>query len=207
MKDNLTEIIAILDRSGSMQQLTKDTIGGFNEFIKQQKAIPGEAIITTVLFDDQYELLHDGVNIQTVKELTEKEYYARGNTALLDAIGKALNTVGGKLDKLHEDQKPSKVIVLIITDGEENASREFTSDQIKKMVETQRNVYSWEFIFLGANIDSFDVANGLGIARSANYSATVRGTQSVYSAMSVAVSNYRNTGNVDDGEDYRKELK
>jgi len=135
MKENLTEMVFILDRSGSMSNLTKDTIGGFNTMIENQKKEDGDAVLTTVLFDDMYELLHDGVNIQDVKELTNKEYYARGMTALLDAIGKTINTVGERLSKTKEEDRPSKIIFVITTDGQENSSKEFTQKQIKEMIE------------------------------------------------------------------------
>jgi len=135
MKENLTEMVFILDRSGSMSNLTKDTIGGFNTMIENQKKEDGDAVLTTVLFDDMYELLHDGVNIQDVKELTNKEYYARGMTALLDAIGKTINTVGERLSKTKEENRPSKIIFVITTDGQENSSKEFTQKQIKEMIE------------------------------------------------------------------------
>jgi len=125
MKNNLTEIVFILDRSGSMCSLVNDTIGGFNSFIEDQKQEDGEALLTTILFDDQYEILHNGVNIKTVKPMTTKEYSARGMTALLDAIGKTINTVGDRFNKLDEDNKPSKVIFVITTDGQENQSKEF----------------------------------------------------------------------------------
>jgi uncharacterized protein YegL len=163
MKEGLTEIIAILDNSGSMANLTNDTIGGYNTFINDQKNIPGEAILTTVLFNTKYILLHDRINIKKTKPITEKEYRAGGGTALLDAMGKTINDVGLKLHNTDEDERPSKVIVFIITDGEENSSKEFTHEKIKEMVTLQKNIYSWEFLFMGANIDSFSVAETIGI--------------------------------------------
>jgi uncharacterized protein YegL len=200
MRDDLTEIVAILDRSGSMDHLTKDTIGGYNNFIADQKKARGEAVLTTVLFDDCYALLHNGANIQDVRPITDKEYFARGRTALLDAIGKTVNTIGEKLNRMNEADRPSKVIVLIITDGEENASREFSQQQIREMVGRQRDVYKWEFLFFGANIDSFAAAGAIGIphTRTVNYSANSQGISSTLDAMSLAASSYRNTGAVAD---------
>ena len=175
MKENLTEIVFILDRSGSMSSLTTDTIGGFNSFIDTQKQEDGEAILTTILFDDQYEILHNGVDIKTVKPLTSKEYSARGMTALLDAIGKTINTVGERLNKTNEDDKPSKVIFVITTDGQENSSKEFTQSKVKEMIEHQTNNYSWQFMFLGANIDAVSTAQSFGISGqfASNYTAIV----------------------------------
>lgn len=196
MKDNLTEIVFILDRSGSMYHLAQDTVGGYNAFIESQKQESGEAVLTTVLFDDQYELLHNRVNIQDVQPLTEKEYYARGLTALYDALGKTINNIGEKLYNTPEEERPSKVIFVITTDGEENASHEFSRELIKDMVERQKEEYSWEFIFLGANIDAFGVGSSLGITYNANYSATVDGTKSVYDSLSNNISSYRQSGSV-----------
>jgi uncharacterized protein YegL len=200
MREDLTELVAILDRSGSMSWLVQDTIGGYNTFIEKQKQVPGEAVLTTVLFDDKYEILHNGVNIKEVSPITGKEYFPRGNTALLDAVGKTVNTIGEKLSKMDEAERPGKVMFLIITDGEENSSSEFTQAQVKELVERQQNIYKWEFLFFGANIDSFAAAGGIGIsqARTTNYSATGKGVSTTMDAMSLAASSYRKTGRVDD---------
>jgi uncharacterized protein YegL len=206
MKDNLTEIIAVIDKSGSMQELTSDTIGGFNSFIEEQKKLPGEAIITTVLFDHNYRVLHDRKNLKDIKPITNCDYRAEGNTALLDALGKAMNSVGVKLDKTPEEERPSKVIVVIITDGEENSSKEFTNEKIKEMIDLQKSVYSWEFLFLGANIDSFAVAGNIGINNAVNYSASNIGVQSVYRSVSLACANFRTTGDIRNGADFEKEI-
>jgi len=207
MKENLTEMVFILDRSGSMSNLTKDTIGGFNTMIENQKKEDGEAVLTTVLFDDMYELLHDGVNIQDVKELTNKEYYARGMTALLDAIGKTINTVGERLNKTKEEDRPSKIIFVITTDGQENSSKEFTQKQIKEMIEHQTNTYNWQFMFLGANIDTVSTAQSFGISGqfASNYTANSRGTDALYTTLSKSVSSYRSVGVVD--SDWKKGLE
>ena len=193
MKKNLTEMVFILDRSGSMGHLTYDTIGGFNSMIENQKNEDGEAFVTTVLFDDKYELLHDHVNIQDVKPITNKEYYARGRTALLDAVGKTISNIGNRLSETPEDERPEKVIFVITTDGLENASREFTKPKVKEMIEHQQEKYSWTFMFLGANIDAVGEAESLGIkaSHSHTYSASSRGTASVYTAVNSAVSSLR----------------
>jgi uncharacterized protein YegL len=207
MRKDLTELVAILDRSGSMANLASDTIGGFNKFIEDQKKAPGEALLTTVLFDDCYEFLHDGINIKDVKPITEKEYYVRGMTALLDAVGRTINYIGEKLSKMNEADRPGKVMVLIITDGLENSSHEFAQSQIKEMVELQKDTYKWEFLFFGANIDSFATAGGLGIdlSRAVNFSASDIGINTALDAMSFATSSYRKTGTVD--ESYKKDIQ
>ena len=207
MKENLTEIVFILDRSGSMSSLTTDTIGGFNSFIDTQKQEDGEAILTTILFDDQYEILHNGVDIKTVKPLTSKEYSARGMTALLDAIGKTINTVGERLNKTNEDDKPSKVIFVITTDGQENSSKEFTQSKVKEMIEHQTNNYSWQFMFLGANIDAVSTAQSFGISGqfASNYTANSVGTDSLYRSVSKSVASYRSAGEILDN--WNNEIK
>lgn len=199
MKDNLTEIVFILDRSGSMQALTEDTIGGYNAFIEEQKKQDGEANLTTVLFDDRYEVLHDSVNIKDVKPLTNNEYTARGMTALMDAVGRTINSVGDRLSKMDEADRPSKVIVVITTDGMENASTEFTKKQIKDMITHQTEKYNWQFMFLGANIDAASEAQSIGISPqfASNYCYTKVGTDALYKTMSKTVASYRSTGSVE----------
>jgi uncharacterized protein YegL len=199
MNNDLTEIVFILDRSGSMQYLTKDTIGGFNSFIENQKKEVGEAKLTTVLFDDKYEILHNGVDIKNIKPITEKDYYTRGMTALLDSIGKSISDVGYRLSKTNENDRPSKVIFVITTDGEENSSKEFNQSQIKEMIEHQKKIYNWNFIFLGANIDAVGVANSFGISSqfASSYTASSVGTDALFTTMSKTIGNYRGTGNID----------
>ena len=179
MKKDLTELVFILDRSGSMQGLERDTIGGFNSMLEKHNATDGECVVTTVLFNGEYELLHERLDILKIKPITDKEYFVRGNTALLDAMGKTINKIGNDLNNALEENRPEHVMFVIITDGEENASKEFTRDQIKQMVEHQTEVYKWEFIFLGANIDAFSVADSIGVQRSktANYYADSEGTE------------------------------
>lgn len=193
MKTNIVELIFILDKSGSMSGLESDTIGGYNAMLKKQQQEPGEAIVTTVLFDDNYELLHDRINIKGIRPLTEKEYFVGGCTALLDAIGKTIHKIGNAQRHTGEEQRADKVMFVITTDGMENASREYTYEKIKKMVERQKEKYGWEFIFLGANIDAIATAARFGICadRAANYNADGEGTRLNYEAVSEAVSELR----------------
>ena len=193
LKKNLTELVFILDRSGSMYNLVSDTIGGFNSMVESQKNEYGEAYVTTVLFDDHYELLHDHINIKEIQPITDKEYYARGCTALLDAIGKTINSIGVRLNNTSEDERPDKVIFVITTDGYENASKEFDKAHIKDMIEHQQNKYSWTFMFLGANMDAVGEAKNLGINTdfARTYTANNVGTQSVYNSVSKAIDTMR----------------
>ena len=165
MKTNLTELVFILDRSGSMSGLESDTIGGFNSMLGKQQAEPGECRITTILFDNEYEVLHDRIDIRAVNPITEKEYFVRGNTALLDAIGRTINKIAGVQKNTAEEYRAEKVLFVITTDGMENASREFDYSKIKAMIEHRKSKYNWEFIFLGANIDAVEVANRFGVPR------------------------------------------
>jgi len=201
MKENLTEIVFILDESGSMYNLVNDTIGGFNSFIDAQKEEVGEANVTTVAFSTTHRYIHEGVNLKDLIALNSKDYRPNGGTALLDTIGSTILDLGRKLDELGEGYKPSKVIFVITTDGEENASREFTRAKIKEMIELQTNTYNWQFLFLGANIDAVSTAESFGILRSfaCNYTASSVGTESVYSGLSKTVSSYREGEAVLDG--------
>jgi hypothetical protein len=192
MNKNLTEVVFLLDRSGSMAGLEKDTIGGFNGFVSRQADMEGKALVTTVLFDDLYEVLWQGVPAEDVT-LTEKEYHVRGCTALLDAVGKSIVEVGKRLAGTPEDSRPGNVIFAITTDGMENASREFTYEKINKMIKHQREKYSWEFIFMGANIDAVQEAGHLGISveNAYDFEATEDGVEKMYAKMSEAVSEMR----------------
>lgn len=194
MNNNLTELIMILDMSGSMRNLTSDTIGGYNSLIDEQKKQPGEAKVTTILFDDRYIVLHDREDIQKVNPITDKEYMPRGMTAMLDAIGRTLVSVGEKLAQTPEEERPGKVLVTIITDGYENASKEYNWSAIKDMIKEQREKYSWVFSFIGADIDNISVSNSLGIDSrlSKKYTKNSVGTSSVYMSMSNVVSKIRN---------------
>jgi uncharacterized protein YegL len=179
-----TEVIFIVDKSGSMAHLTGDTIGGFNGFIESQKAIDGKATLTTVLFDTYTKTLHDGVDIHEVKPMTKTDYIAGGATAMLDAIGETINRVQDRHDELGVE-KPDNVIVAITTDGEENSSRKFTKSQIEKMIKHQTNSHGWKFMFLGANMDAVKEAESIGISKdwSVTYDYTTRGVNSVYATM------------------------
>ena len=198
MNTNRTEIIFLLDRSGSMGGLEGDTIGGFNSFIEKQIQHEGETILTAVLFDNMYEILWNGVNAQNAK-LTNNEYFVRGSTALLDAVGKTILDVGYRLSKTREDEKPGKVIFVITTDGLENASREFTYKKVKELIKHQQEKYNWEFIFLGANIDAEKEAGSIGISANNSYSfkASKAGVQDMYCMVSEAVSERRGRGRKD----------
>ena len=200
MKKGLTELVFVLDRSGSMGGLESDTIGGFNSVLTKQKAEMGEANITTVLFDDKYELLHDRFNLHKIKPITEKEYYVRGTTALLDAIGKTIHKMGNIQKYAADDERAEKVMFVIITDGMENASVEYSYDQIKKMIKRQKKKYGWEFIFLGANFDAMETAGrfGIGKDRAANYHADSEGTMLNYEVISETVSMVRSKRTIDD---------
>jgi len=193
MKKNLTELVFILDRSGSMAGLEDDTIGGFNAMIEKQKKEPGEALVSTVLFDNETEVIHDRVNIRQIKPLTRKEYYVRGCTALLDAVGAAIRHIGNVHKYAREEDRPEKTLFVITTDGMENASRNYSYEKLKGMIQRQKEKYGWEFIFLGANIDATKEAARFGIDadRAANYHADSAGTAVIYEAMSEAVCSIR----------------
>ena len=193
MKKNLTELVFILDRSGSMAGLEGDTIGGFNAMIEKQKREPGEAIVSTVLFDNETEVIHDRVDLGQIEPLTDRDYYVRGCTALLDAVGGAIHHIGNVHKYAREEDRPEKTLFVITTDGMENASRKYSYDRLKAMIERQKEKYGWEFIFLGANIDAAREAARFGISEdhAANYHADSRGTAVIYEAVSEAVCNVR----------------
>ncbi len=187
------EIVLIIDKSGSMQAIKEDAIGGFNAFLSEQKKIDRGANVTFVLFDDRYELVHDGIDIYEMEKLTEDTYQPSGTTALLDAVGRTVDRVGERLDALEETDKPENVIVFILTDGKENASSDYTRDQIREMIEHQESKYAWEFIYGGANQDTFAEAGSLGIkAQNAfDFEATGEGTREAYAESSDMVASYR----------------
>jgi len=199
MKKNLTEIVFILDRSGSMGGLERDTIGGYNSFIEKQQKESGEANLSTVLFDHEYELLHDKIDIRKVKPLTKNEYFVRGTTALYDAIGNSIEITGKRLAETEEKERPSKVIFVITTDGMENASNEYTQEKVKSMVEHQKEKYSWEFLFLGANIDAVKTAASFGIEKemAVDFLCDSEGVELFYSEVSKAVSKVRKSEKLD----------
>lgn len=191
MNKDLTEIIFLLDRSGSMSGLISDTIGGFNGFIKRQCSL-GKTHLTTVLFDNKYEILHNGVDASTIT-LTEKEYFTRGSTALLDAIGKTIIDVSFRLAHLDEENYPGKVIFVITTDGLENSSTDFTYEEIRKLILIKQELHNWEFIFMGANIDVFKESHKLGIHPSMafSYQASFHGTRQMYEKIDHVVKEIR----------------
>ena len=193
MRKGLTELVFILDKSGSMSGLESDTIGGFNSMLEKQKKESGECKITTVLFDHNYELLHDSIDIRAVSPVTEKEYYVGGTTALIDAIGRTVHKISNVQKNTAKEFQAEKVMFVIITDGAENSSVEYNADAVKAQIEQQKEKDGWEFIFLGANIDAVSTASGLGINpnRAVDYIADGEGTSLNFRAMSAAVSEYR----------------
>ena len=212
MKKNLTELVFILDRSGSMQGLEVDTIGGFNAMLEKQKKEPGEAFVSTILFNDHTQVLHDRVKIEAVEPITHREYYVRGCTALLDAIGGAIHHIGNIHKYARSEDVPEHTLFVITTDGMENASRRYTSQQVKTMIQRQKEKYGWEFLFLGANIDAVETAGSLGIApdRAVNYHCDSEGTRLNYEVVSQAVTAVRCCATLDEHwkddieEDFRK---
>ncbi len=190
MKKGLTEIVFILDRSGSMSGLEADTIGGYNSMLAKQKKEEGDAILSTVLFDDRTEVLHDRVSVHKVEPLTDNEYYVRGCTALLDAVGGAIEHIGHIHKELPEDERPEKTLFIITTDGMENASRRYDYAKVKKLVEKKKKKHQWEFIFMGANIDAVSVAGRFGVSknRAVRYECDAVGTQINFDVMSKMVS-------------------
>ncbi|MDM5318133.1 VWA domain-containing protein [Fictibacillus sp. b24] len=192
MNKKLTEIVFLLDRSGSMSGLEKDTIGGFNSFVKRQCELDGETVLTAVLFDDQYEVLCSGAPAKSV-HLTSNEYYVRGTTALLDAVGKTILDVGYRLSQVNEEDRPGKIIFVITTDGMENASHEFSYEKVKDLIRHQQEKYSWEFIFMGANIDVAKEAESIGIKEenAFHFEATNDGVENMYTIMSEQVTERR----------------
>lgn len=190
---NLTELVFILDRSGSMQGLEADTIGGFNSMLNKQQKEPGEAYLSTVLFDDKVEVLHDRVRVDAVRPITQKEYYVRGCTALLDALGGAIRHIGNIHKYARSEDVPEHTLFVITNDGMENASRHYTAPQVKAMIQRQKEKYGWEFLFLGANIDAVETAGRLGIGsdRAVNYHNDSAGTRLNYATVSAAVSAVR----------------
>ena len=193
MKKNFTELIFILDRSGSMSGLESDTIGGFNAMIEKQKKAEGEALVSTVLFDNVSEVIHDRVNIMDIRPMTDRDYTVGGCTALLDAIGGAIHHIGNVHKYARQEDVPEHTMFVIITDGMENASRFYRSERVKQMIERQKERYGWEFLFLGANIDAVETAGrfGIGADRAVNYHSDHLGTKLNYEVLSEAISAVR----------------
>ncbi|MBQ1821415.1 MAG: VWA domain-containing protein [Clostridia bacterium] len=193
MNSNLTELVFILDRSGSMAGLEADTIGGFNAMIEKQKKEAGEAYVSTVLFDHESLVLHDRVDLRKVEPMTDSQYTVRGCTALLDAIGDAVHHIGNVHKYAREEDRPAKTVFVITTDGMENASKRYTYDAVKRMIERQREQYGWEFLFLGANIDAISAARRFGIRedRAVRYESDRRGTALNYKVVGETISHVR----------------
>ncbi|MBR2571146.1 MAG: VWA domain-containing protein [Clostridia bacterium] len=190
---NLTELVFILDRSGSMSGLERDTIGGFNGMIEKQKKLDGDCLVSTVLFDHEQTVLHDRIDLKAVAPMTDSDYCVRGSTALLDAVGGAIHHIGNIHKYIRKEDVPSKTIFVITTDGMENASHLYSVGQVRSMIERQKAEYGWEFIFLGANIDAVESAGRIGIspACSVNYYADPQGTACVYEGISENIANAR----------------
>ena len=198
--NNTTEFVFILDNSGSMAGMEKDTIGGFNAMIEKQRKEAGEVYVSTVLFNNTSRVIHDRVSIKRIEPMTEQQYRVGGGTALLDAIGGAIHHIGNVHKYARKEDVPSKTIFLITTDGMENASRQYDSEQVKKMIKRQEERYGWEFIFVAANIDAVHTAETIGIRRerAANYRQDAEGTEMLFCAMSEAVTSYRKGTKVSD---------
>lgn len=207
MKKGLTELVFILDRSGSMQGLERDTISGFNRMLAKQKQAEGSAFVSTVLFDNFCEVLHDRVDIQTVEPITEKEYFVRGCTALLDAVGGAIHHIGNIHKYARSEDVPEHTLFVITTDGMENASRRYSPDRVKGMIRRQTEQYGWEFLFLGANIDAVETAGRMGIApeRAVNYHSDSEGTRLNYEVLSQTISAVRSSAPL--GADWKEKIE
>ena len=208
MKNNITEIVFILDRSGSMSGFEADTIGGFNATIEKQKEQDGKVYVSTVLFDNESKVIHDRVDINEIKRMTRRDYQVRGSTALLDAIGGAIHHIGNIHKYARPEDVPEHTIFIITTDGMENASHRYSGEKVKEMIKRQTEKYGWEFIFLAANIDAVETAENIGIRkeRAANYRQTKEGVYRSYCAMSEAISSVRcNCAEAMNLEEYLKE--
>jgi len=189
MRKDFTSIVMILDRSGSMATHKSDTIGGFNEFLEDQKKLSGDAVLTLVQFDDEYEVLHNFINIRDIKPLDDHSFKPRGSTALLDSMGKTINDVGKTLADMQEHERPDRVIVVTVTDGHENASKNFTRESIFDMIKHQKDIYNWHFVFIGANQDAIATGTSLGIMNNMNYNTNK--TKQLYGCISSNVGNLR----------------
>ncbi len=203
MKKGLTELVFILDRSGSMSGLEADTIGGFNSLIEKQKKEEGDARVSVVLFDDKTEVIYDRVDLKKVEPMNDSQYYVRGCTALLDAVGGAIHHIAN-VHKYAEEDVPEKTLFIITTDGMENASRKYSYKIVKKLVEHEKKKYNWEFLFLGANIDAIEVAGRFGVAanRAVRYESDSLGTALNFEVMSKMVGCARSSANAEEMSDY-----
>lgn len=208
MKKGLTEMVFILDRSGSMSGLESDTIGGFNAMVEKQKREPGEALISTVLFSTDHRVIHDRVNVQEVAPLTERDYMVGGCTALIDAIGRAIHHISNVHKYIRQEDVPEQTIFVITTDGMENASRSYSSDKVKEMIQQKQEKDGWQFLFLGANIDAVETAGRFGIQedQAVNYHADAKGTALVYESVCEAVSEIRANPQKTSSRNWRQKL-
>ena len=206
MKNNLTELVFILDRSGSMEGLERDTIGGFNSMIEKQKRQDGECYVSTVLFDDESEVLHDRVKLCDIPQMTDREYTVGGSTALIDAIGGAIHHIGNIHKYARPEDVPEHTLFVITTDGYENSSRRYSAERVRTMIKRQKERYGWEFLFIGANIDAVETASRYGIDknRAVNYNADGEGTRILYESVAKAVGNVRNNAPL--GDDWCGEI-
>ena len=207
MKKNLTEMVFILDKSGSMCGLETDTIGGYNAMIERQKKEPGEALVSTVLFSNESRVIHDRVPLRKVEPLTERQYYAEGCTALIDAIGQAIHHIANVHKYARDEDRPEHTVFIITTDGMENASCRYSSDEVKQMVEKQKKEHGWEFLFLGANIDAVETAKhfGIGADRAVRFHNDQRGVQLNYATLSRTVGKLRMSAPV--SSDWKAEIE
>lgn len=213
--NNLTELVFILDRSGSMSGLEADTIGGFNSLIEKQKRQEGECFVSTVLFDNESKVLYDRVKLSEIPKMTENDYTVRGCTALIDAIGGAIHHIGNIHKYARPEDVPEHTVFVITTDGQENASHRYTSEKVKNMIKRQKEKYGWEFLFIGANIDAVETANSFGISedRAVNYNADSCGTQIMYRTVEKAIGDVRGGSALSDNwsanidNDYRRRKK
>ena len=194
---NLTEIIFIIDKSGSMQTLADDTIGGFNGFVESQRELDGEAYLTTVLFSTDRRKLHDHIDIREVPAMDKRQYVAGGMTAMLDAIGETINEVQTRIDNTPIESRPDNILCVITTDGLENSSHTYNKSTVQRMIEHQTKGHGWQFIFLGANMDAVEEAAQIGIDMAATYTADSIGTKAVYDSINCAATSYRTMGEVD----------
>ncbi|WP_449620732.1 vWA domain-containing protein [Robertmurraya sp. Marseille-Q9965] len=199
MKNDLTELVFILDKSGSMAGLESDTIGGYNSMLKKQQVAEGEAVVTTVIFNHDYGLLHDRINIKGIAPITEKDYEVSGTTALFDAIGFSIQKIVNVQKKTKEEERAENVLFVITTDGMENSSKEFNATKIKQMIEHQKEKYGWQFIFLGANIDAVTTAANFGIDKdfAVDYHADEKGTKLNYAVLNETVTTFRKEKKID----------
>ncbi len=207
MRKGLTELVFILDKSGSMSGLEEDTIGGFNGMIRRQKEKEGEALVSTVLFSSKSTVIHDRVPLESVEPLTSREYYVGGNTALIDAVGEAVRHIGNVHKYARDEDRPENTVFVITTDGMENASRFYSADRVRAMIRRQKEEYGWEFLFLGANIDAVETAEHLGIERdrAANFRSDSRGHSVLFASVGEAVERVRSHKGI--GEEWKADIE